>query len=113
MQMVMAVIQPSRLGPVREALLQAGIAGMTVTEARGFGLQGGITGQYRGAEYRIDFLPKLRVEVVLKDDQVAPAVDAITEAARTGNIGDGKIFVSPVTAVYRIRTGEKDNAALV
>lgn len=113
MQMIMAVIQPSRLGPVREALMQAGITGMTVTEARGFGMQGGVTSTYRGAEYRIDFLPKLRVEVGLQDDQVEIAVSAIMEAARTGNIGDGKIFVTPMSNVFRIRTGDRDDAALV
>jgi nitrogen regulatory protein P-II 1 len=106
MKLVMAVIKPHRLDDVKEALREAGVTGMTVVEAQGFGRQRGHTEIYRGAEYQVDFVPKVQVEVVVEDDQVAPTVDAIVSAARTGKIGDGKVFVLPAEQVYRIRTGE-------
>lgn len=112
MKRVEAIIKPFKLDEVREALSEAGITGMTVTEVKGFGRQKGHTELYRGAEYVVDFLPKVRVEVVVDDDRVETCIDAITRAARTGNIGDGKIFVSDVLKVIRIRTGEQDSAAI-
>ena len=112
MKKIEAIIKPFKLDDVREALSEMGIAGLTVTEVKGFGRQKGHTELYRGAEYVVDFLPKVRVEVVLSDDQVDPAIEAITEAARTGKIGDGKIFVQPVERTVRIRTSEEDDTAL-
>jgi nitrogen regulatory protein P-II 1 len=106
MKLVMAVIKPHRLDDVKEALREMGVSGMTVVEAQGFGRKRGHTEIYRGAEYQVDFVPKVQVEVVLEDDQVAAIVDAIVAAARTGKIGDGKVFVLPAEQVYRIRTGE-------
>src|SRR2546423_5833068 len=106
MKLVMAVIKPHRLDDVKEALREAGVTGMTVVEAQGFGRQRGHTEIYRGAEYQVDFVPKVQVEVMLEDDQVASVVDVIVAAARTGKIGDGKVFVLPVEQVYRVRTGE-------
>jgi nitrogen regulatory protein P-II 1 len=106
MKKVEAIIKPFKLDEVKEALHEVGIKGITVTEAKGFGRQKGHTELYRGAEYVVDFLPKLKLEVVVGDDQVDAAVEAITNAARTGRIGDGKIFVSDVSHVVRIRTGE-------
>ena len=106
MKMVMAVIKPFKLDDVREALAEAGVAGITATEVKGFGRQKGHTELYRGAEYVVDFLPKIKVEVVVDDGQLSAVVEAITTAARTGRIGDGKIFVSDVLDVIRIRTGE-------
>jgi nitrogen regulatory protein P-II 1 len=100
------------LDDVREALSAAGITGMTAIEVKGFGRQKGHTELYRGAEYVVDFLPKVKIELVLADDQVEDCINAITTAARTGKIGDGKIFVSEVTRVVRIRTGEEDEAAI-
>ncbi len=106
MKKVEAIIKPFKLDDVREALSDIGIAGMTVTEVKGFGRQKGHTELYRGAEYVVDFLPKIKVEVVVEDDQVDACMDAIIRVARTGNIGDGKIFVTDVLKVLRIRTGE-------
>lgn len=112
MKKVEAVIKPFKLDDVREALSEIGISGMTATEVKGFGRQKGHTELYRGAEYVVDFLPKVKVEVVIPDDQVDRCVEAIAEAARTGKIGDGKIFVSDVERAVRIRTGEEDLAAI-
>ena len=112
MKCIVAIIKPFRLDDVREALSELGVAGMTVSEAKGFGRQKGHTELYRGAEYVVDFLPKLKLEVVVPDDQVDPCIEAITESARTHKIGDGKIFVFPVDAVVRIRTGERDAQAI-
>lgn len=112
MKRVEAIIKPFKLDDVREALSDIGITGMTVTEVKGFGRQKGHTELYRGAEYVVDFLPKMRIEIVVTADQVERCVDAIISAARTGKIGDGKIFVSPVEKVIRIRTGELDEDAV-
>jgi nitrogen regulatory protein P-II 1 len=112
MKKIEAIIKPFKLDDVREALSAAGITGMTAIEVKGFGRQKGHTELYRGAEYVVDFLPKVKIEIVLGDNLVDACVDAITTAARTGKIGDGKIFVSTVERVVRIRTGEEDDAAL-
>ncbi|NEX16340.1 P-II family nitrogen regulator [Halochromatium sp.] len=112
MKKVEAIIKPFKLDDVREALSQAGITGMTAIEVKGFGRQKGHTELYRGAEYVVDFLPKVKVELVVADDQLDVCVEAITKAARTGKIGDGKIFVSPIDRVVRIRTGEENEAAI-
>ena len=112
MKMITAIIKPFKLDDVREALSEIGIAGMTATEVKGFGRQKGHTELYRGAEYVVDFLPKVKIEAVIGDDLVERAIEAITEAARTGKIGDGKIFVSDVSKVVRIRTGEEDMEAI-
>lgn len=112
MKKVEAIIKPFKLDDVREALSSVGITGMTATEVKGFGRQKGHTELYRGAEYVVDFLPKVKLEVVVKDDQLDRCIEAITGAARTGKIGDGKIFVSDVGKVLRIRTGEEDEAAI-
>jgi nitrogen regulatory protein P-II 1 len=112
MKKVEAIIKPFKLDDVREALSQAGITGMTAIEVKGFGRQKGHTELYRGAEYVVDFLPKVKVELVVADDQLDTCVEAITKAAKTGKIGDGKIFVSPVDQVVRIRTGEENEAAI-
>ena len=112
MKFVMAIIKPFKLDEVREALSEIGVSGLTVTEVKGFGRQKGHTELYRGAEYVVDFLPKIKVEVVVTDDRVAQVVDVIMETARTGKIGDGKIFVLPVEQVIRIRTGETDGNAI-
>jgi nitrogen regulatory protein P-II 1 len=109
---VEAVIKPFKLDEVKEALHEVGVSGITVTEAKGFGRQKGHTELYRGAEYVVDFLPKVRLEVVVDDDQVDRVVEAIANAARTGRIGDGKIFVSTVDTAIRIRTGERDSDAI-
>jgi nitrogen regulatory protein P-II 1 len=106
MKLVVALIKPHRLDEVKDALREIGISGMTSVEAQGFGRQRGHTELYRGAEYQVDFVPKVQVEVVAEDDQVQRIVDTILKAARTGKIGDGKIFVLPTEQVYRIRTGE-------
>ena len=106
MKKIEAIIKPFKLDEVKEALQEVGLQGITVVEAKGFGRQKGHTELYRGAEYVIDFLPKVKIEVVLNDDQVEPAIEAIRKAAETGRIGDGKIFVLPVEQVIRIRTGE-------
>jgi nitrogen regulatory protein P-II 1 len=112
MKKIEAVIKPFKLDEVREALSEIGVTGLTVTEVKGFGRQKGHTELYRGAEYVVDFLPKIKIEIVVKGDIVEPAVEAIIKAARTGKIGDGKIFVSSVEQVVRIRTGETDENAI-
>lgn len=112
MKRITAIIKPYKLDDVREALSESGINGMTVTEVKGFGRQKGHTELYRGAEYVIDFLPKIRIEVVVADETADTAIDAMARAAHTGKIGDGKIFVEPVERVVRIRTGEEGDAAL-
>jgi nitrogen regulatory protein PII len=112
MKKIEAIIKPFKLDDVRESLSEIGIAGMTATEVKGFGRQKGHTELYRGAEYVVDFLPKVKIEIVVTEDQTEPCIEAITEAARTGKIGDGKIFVTSVEKVIRIRTGEQDEAAI-
>jgi nitrogen regulatory protein P-II 1 len=112
MKKIEAIIKPFKLDEVKEALQELGLQGMTVLEAKGFGRQKGQTELYRGAEYVVDFLPKIKIEVVVDDDQLAAAVDAVQNAARTGRIGDGKIFVSDVIEVIRIRTGETGRNAI-
>jgi nitrogen regulatory protein P-II 1 len=107
-----AIIKPFKLDEVKEALHEVGVSGITVTEAKGFGRQKGHTELYRGAEYVVDFLPKVRLEVVVDDDQAERVVEAIANAARTGRIGDGKIFVSSIESALRIRTGERDSDAI-
>ncbi|MDH4051532.1 MAG: P-II family nitrogen regulator [Rubrivivax sp.] len=112
MKQVTAIIKPFKLDEVREALGEIGVSGLTVTEVKGFGRQKGHTELYRGAEYVVDFLPKVKVEVVVKDDDVERCVECIVRAAKTGKIGDGKIFVAAVDQVVRIRTGETDESAV-
>ncbi|MEJ2508578.1 MAG: P-II family nitrogen regulator [Gammaproteobacteria bacterium] len=112
MKKIEAVIKPFKLDDVREALSEIGITGMTAIEVKGFGRQKGHTELYRGAEYVIDFLPKVKIEIVVNDDQIERCLEAILNAARTGKIGDGKIFVSPVERVVRIRTGEENEEAI-
>jgi nitrogen regulatory protein P-II 1 len=112
MKKIEAIIRPFKLDEVKIALVNAGIIGMTVSEVRGFGRQKGQTERYRGSEYTVEFLQKLKVEIVVEDVQVDMVIDKIIAAARTGEIGDGKIFVSPVEQVVRIRTGEKNTAAV-
>ena len=112
MKMVVAIVKPFKLDDVREALAEAGVAGITVTEVKGFGRQKGHTELYRGAEYVIDFLPKVKVEVVVEDELVERALEAIEAAARTGRIGDGKIFVTDVEQAIRIRTGDRGADAI-
>jgi nitrogen regulatory protein P-II 1 len=107
-----AIIKPFKLDEVKEALHEVGVSGITVTEAKGFGRQKGHTELYRGAEYVVDFLPKVKLEVVVSDAQAAAVVEAIAGAAHTGRIGDGKIFVSDIQSALRIRTGEQDDAAI-
>ncbi len=112
MKMITAVIKPFKLEEVREALAECGVTGLTVTEVKGFGRQKGHTELYRGAEYVVDFLPKVKVEVVVKTEDLDRCVDAIVSVARTGKIGDGKIFVTAIERVVRIRTGDLDEAAI-
>jgi nitrogen regulatory protein P-II 1 len=112
MKKIEAVVKPFKLDEVREALSEIGVSGLTVTEVKGFGRQKGHTELYRGAEYVVDFLPKVKVEVILGDDLVERAIEAIIRSARTGKIGDGKIFVTTVDQVIRIRTGESGEAAV-
>ncbi|MAH84302.1 MAG: transcriptional regulator [Rhodospirillaceae bacterium TMED8] len=112
MKLIMAVIKPFKLEEVRQALIPVGIEGMTVTEVKGFGRQKGQTEIYRGAEYEVNFLPKVKVEIAVSDDVADLAVEAITKAAQTGKIGDGKVFVYSVDKAVRIRTGETDGEAL-
>ncbi len=112
MKKVEAIIKPFKLDDVREALSDIGIAGMTATEVKGFGRQKGHTELYRGAEYVVDFLPKVKIEMVVQDELVEPCIEAIVKAARTGKIGDGKIFVTDVGRVVRIRTGEEGPEAV-
>lgn len=112
MKKIEAIIKPFKLDEVKEALQEVGLQGITVLEAKGFGRQKGHTELYRGAEYVIDFLPKVKIEVVVNDDQVEAAIEAIRKAAETGRIGDGKIFVSPIEQAIRIRTGETGSEAV-
>ena len=112
MKLIMAIIKPFKLDDVREALTPLGVQGLTVTEVKGFGRQKGQTEIYRGAEYHVSFLPKVKIELVVPDDLVDQALEAITKAAHTGKIGDGKIFVLDVQRAVRIRTGEADGAAI-
>ena len=112
MKLVVAIIKPFKLDEVRQALTAVGVHGMTVTEVKGYGRQKGHTEMYRGAEYVVNFLPKLRLEIAIAADLVAKAVEVITSSARTGQIGDGKIFVIPIDSARRIRTGETDRDAL-
>lgn len=113
MKKIEAIIKPFKLDDVREALADVGIAGMTVTEVKGFGRQKGHTELYRGAEYQVDFLPKVKIDLILTDDRVDVAVEAILKSAKTGKIGDGKIFVTSLSGAVRIRTGERDEKALI
>ena len=112
MKLIMAIIKPFKLGDVRDALNKLGVSGMTVSEVKGFGRQKGHTELYRGSEYVVDFLPKMKLEVVVPAEEVDAVVNAIADAANTGRIGDGKIFVTPVEDAIRIRTGERGEAAL-
>ena len=112
MKLIIAIIKPFKLDEVKEALSQVGIEGMTVSEVKGFGRQKGHTEIYRGSEYTVDFLPKVKIEVVVANNQVESAIDAIVKSARTGKIGDGKIFVTSLEQVVRIRTGETGKDAL-
>ena len=112
MKKIEAIFKPFKLDEVREALSEIGVSGLTVTEVKGFGRQKGHTELYRGAEYVVDFLPKVKIEVVIADNMLEGAVDAIVKSARTGKIGDGKIFVTSVDQVIRIRSGETDEAAI-
>ena len=112
MKKVEAIIKPFKLDEVKEALSQVGVQGMTVSEVQGFGRQKGHTELYRGAEYVVDFLPKVKLEIIVRDELVAQVVDAIQRAAKTGRIGDGKIFVMPIDEVVRIRTGERGGDAI-
>ena len=112
MKKIEAIIKPFKLDEVREALSEIGVSGLTVTEVKGFGRQKGHTELYRGAEYVVDFLPKVKIDIVVADQAADGAVDAILQAARTGRIGDGKMFVMPVEQVVRVRTGETDEEAI-
>jgi nitrogen regulatory protein PII len=112
MKKIEAIIKPFKLDEVREALSEVGVTGLTVTEVKGFGRQKGHTELYRGAEYVVDFLPKIKIELVVAEATVEPAIEAIIKASRTGKIGDGKIFVSPVEQIVRIRTGETNESAI-
>ncbi len=112
MKKIEAIIKPFKLDDVVEALSEIGVEGVSVTEIRGFGRQKGRTEIYKGAEYVVDFLPKTKIEIVINDNLVNPAIEAITQAAKTGKIGDGKIFVSNIESVVRIRTGERDEEAI-
>lgn len=112
MKLVTAIIKPFKLDEVREALSELGASGLTVTEVKGFGRQKGHTEMYRGAEYVVDFLPKIKIELVVTSEHVEQVIDAIVKSARTGKIGDGKIFVTPIEQIIRIRTGERDETAI-
>ncbi len=112
MKKIEAIIKPFKLDDVKEALFEVGISGITISEVKGHGRQQGHTELYRGAEYVVDFLPKLKIEIVVKEEDVEKVIEAITSSARTGKIGDGKIFVLPVEKVIRIRTGEEDEEAI-
>jgi nitrogen regulatory protein PII len=112
MKLVTAIIKPFKLDEVRSALSELGVSGMTVTEVKGFGRQRGHTELYRGAEYVVDFVPKTHIEIAVRDDLVEQIIDAIVKAARTGKVGDGKIFVTDIERAIRIRTGETDDSAL-
>ena len=112
MKIIMAIIKPFKLDEVRDALTKIGVQGLTVTEVKGYGRQKGHTEIYRGAEYAVSFLPKIKIEIAVPSDQVGPVIDTISAAAKTGQIGDGKIFVTPIDHALRIRTGETDSDAL-
>ncbi len=112
MKLVSAILRPHQLDDVREVLLETGVSGVTVTEVKGFGRQKGHTEMYRGAEYQVDFLPKIKLEIVVAASELSSVIEAITKTANTGKVGDGKIFVSTVEKVIRIRTGETDQDAL-
>ena len=112
MKQIVAVIKPFKLDDVREALSETGVHGLTVTEVKGFGRQKGHTELYRGAEYVVDFLPKIRIDIAVTDDAVDTVIEAVLASARTGKVGDGKIFVSPLEHVVRIRTGEEDEGPI-
>jgi nitrogen regulatory protein P-II 1 len=112
MKLIIAIIKPFKLEEVKEALAAAGIEGMTVTEVKGFGRQKGHTEIYRGSEYTVDFLPKVKIEIAVADDLAAKAVDAIVKSAKTGKIGDGKVFILPLEEIIRIRTDERGEAAV-
>ena len=112
MKQIVAVIKPFKLDDVREALSETGVHGLTVTEVKGFGRQKGHTELYRGAEYVVDFLPTIRIDIAVTDDAVDTVIEAVLASARTGKVGDGKIFVSPLEHVVRIRTGEEDEGAI-
>ncbi|MEN9644308.1 MAG: nitrogen regulatory protein [Actinomycetota bacterium] len=112
MKLITAIIKPFKLDEVKTALREAGVVGMTLTEVRGFGRQGGHTETYRGAEYQIDFVPKTKIELVVDDDQVDRLVDLLADAARSGKIGDGKVWVTPIDTLVRIRTGESGSDAI-
>ena len=112
MKKIEAIVKPFKLDEVREALSEVGVTGLTVTEVKGFGRQKGHTELYRGAEYVVDFLPKVKLEIIIRDEQVAEVVETIEKAAKTGRIGDGKIFVLPIDEIIRIRTGERGSAAI-
>lgn len=112
MKLISAIIKPFKLDDVREALSEIGINGITITEVKGFGRQKGHTEMYRGAEYVVDFLPKIKIEIATTDEMIEPIIEAIIKAANTGKIGDGKIFITPLEGVIRIRTGEMDADAL-
>ena len=112
MKLIIAIIKPFKLEEVKEALAESGIEGMTVTEVKGFGRQKGHTEIYRGSEYTVDFLPKVKIEIAVADDMAGKAVEAIVKAAKTGKIGDGKVFVIPVEEAVRIRTDERGEAAI-
>jgi nitrogen regulatory protein P-II 1 len=112
MKKIEAIVRPFKLDDIKAALADAGVSGMTVTEAKGFGRQKGHTETYRGSEYKVEFLPKIKLEIVVEEDHVEPALAAIIKAAKTGKIGDGKIFVSPLDNVIRIRTEEKGKQAI-
>ncbi|WP_294086783.1 P-II family nitrogen regulator [uncultured Actinobacillus sp.] len=112
MKQIIAIIKPFKLEDVREALFNVGISGMTVTEVKGFGRQLGHTESYRGAEYAVDFLPKIKIGLVVTDEMVEEVIEAILKSAHTGKVGDGKIFVAPIEQVIRIRTGERDEDAV-
>jgi len=112
LKLITAIIKPFKLEEVREALAEVGVSGITATEVKGFGRQKGHTELYRGAEYQVDFLPKIKIEVVVASDKLEATLEAITKAAHTGKIGDGKIFVTPIDQTIRIRTGETNESAL-
>ena len=112
MKLITAIIKPAKLDEVKQGLQTVGVAGMTVSEVSGFGRQKGHTEVYRGAEYKVDLIPKVKVELIAEDNEVKTIVEAITKAANTGSIGDGKIWVSPIDSVIRIRTGEKNGDAI-
>jgi nitrogen regulatory protein P-II 1 len=112
MKLITAIIKPFKLDEVRETLSEIGVTGLTVTEVKGFGRQKGHTEMYRGAEYVVDFLPKIKIELVVSSDDLERVIDAIIKSAKTGKIGDGKIFVTPIEQTIRIRTGETDNDAI-